>query len=59
MNELVKFLTEVLKEKYDAKTFAKELVNEATEDFFEVRGMYTKTGVPVTGYFSHYEIEIN
>lgn len=51
MKRFTQFLSEILKEKYDAETFARGTINEATDDFFEVRGMYTKSGIPVTSRF--------
>ena len=45
---IVEQITPVLKDEFDATTYASGLLEESDEDetHFEVRGLHTKTGAP-------------
>jgi hypothetical protein len=58
MENLIKWLEIVLKEKHDAETYAKGAIEEAIGDHFEIRSMHTKSGIALCFNFSDFGIEI-
>lgn len=52
------FLSQVLKSKYDVELFAIGTIENATENYQEIRGQYTESGNPVIFHFSDFGIEL-
>lgn len=52
------YLAQVLKSKYDVDLFARGIIENATEDYQEIRSQYTESGNPVIFHFSDFGIEL-
>ena len=52
------YLAQVLKSTIDIERFANITIEQATEDYQEIRSQYTESGNPVIFYFSDFGIEL-